>query len=237
MNRRGKPEQIFSDCGTNFKGTTKELKIETRKMSEFATKEGIIWDFNPPASPHMGGVWERAVRTVKNVMYSMIKNTVLTEFQLITILTEIESVVNNRPLTHVSDSPDDFEALTPNHFLIGRYNTSGAVIQDIDGDESSRKKWKQVVAITKQFWKRWLLEYLPTLQSRSKWQTNQTNIKPGTLVILKDDNLPRGRWPLGRIVDVMPSEDGVVRVIRIKMAGGVYVRPVVKIFPLECSSQ
>ena len=66
-------------------------------------------------------------------MFSRIKNTVLTDFQLMTIFTEIEAIINNRPLTYISDKPVDLEPLTPNHLLLGRYN-SGAVIEESDGD-------------------------------------------------------------------------------------------------------
>ena len=85
-----------------------------------------------------------------------------------TIFTEIETIVNNRPLTYVSDNPDNLEPLTPNHLLLSRCN-SGAVIEENDGDISSRRRWKQVVTISDQFWKRRLIEYLPTFQSRGKW--------------------------------------------------------------------
>ena len=114
------------------------MKIEARKFKEFLSDKGTTWNFHPPASSHMGGMWERGIKTVKDVLYSMRKGTVLTEFQLRTIFTEIEAIVNNRPLTHVIDSPDDFEALTPKHFLLGRFNATGEVCQDADGDESSR---------------------------------------------------------------------------------------------------
>ena len=145
MNRRGRPDEIFSNGGTNFKGTFQQLKIEARKVKEFSADKCVPWIFNPPASPHMVGVWERGIKTVKGVLYSMIKSTVLAEFQLCTIFTEIEVIVNNRPLTHVNDSPDDFETLTPNHFFLERFNTTGEVCQDADGDESSRRKWIQAV--------------------------------------------------------------------------------------------
>ena len=105
----------------------------------------------------MGGIWERIIRTVKNVMFSMIKNTVLTDFQLMTIFTEIEAIVTSRPLPYVSDNPDNIEPLTPNHLLLGRYN-SKTVIEENDGDIASRRRWKQVAAIPNQFWKRWLIE-------------------------------------------------------------------------------
>ena len=114
-------------------------------------------------------MWERGIKTVNDVLYSMKTSKVLTEFQMYTIFTEIEAIVNNRPLTHVSNSSDHFKALTPNYFFLGRFNTMGKICQDVVGDESSERKWKQVVAITKQFWKKWLSEYLPTLQQRDKW--------------------------------------------------------------------
>ena len=224
MSRRERPGEKFSGCGTNFKGTVQELKIKARKVKEFSADKGTAWNFNPPASPHIGGVWKGEIKTVKDILYSMIKSTVLTEFQLCTIFTEIEAIVKNRLLTHVSNNPDDFESLTPNHFLLGRFITTGKVSQDADSDESSRRKWKQVVTITKQFWKRWLSEYFSTLQQRNKCQTNQVNIKNEALVIVKGDNLTRGKWPLSRITDVLPLEDGIVRVVRVKTAEGEYVR-------------
>ena len=89
MNRRGRPDEIFSDCGTTFKGTVQELKIEVRKVKEFSADKGTTWNFKSPASPHMGGVWERGIKTVKDVLYSMTKGAVLTEFQLCTILQKL----------------------------------------------------------------------------------------------------------------------------------------------------
>ena len=99
----------------------------------------------------MGGEWERGIKTVEDVLCDMIKSTVLTEIQLCKMFKENEVIVNNRPLTTVSDSPDVFEAETPNHFPLGRFNNMGEVCQVADGDKSSGRKWKQVVAITKQF--------------------------------------------------------------------------------------
>ena len=99
-----------------------------------------------------------------------------------TIFTEIEATVNNRPLTYVSENPENLEPLTLNYLLAGRYN-GGAVTQENDGDISSRRRCKQVVAISNQFPKRWLIEYLPTLQSRRKWNVNQINFESGTTAL------------------------------------------------------
>ena len=80
MNRSGRPEEIFSDFGTNFKGKVKELKIEARKVKEFSADKSITKNFNPPASLHIGRVCEREIKTVKDGLCSMIKSTELTEF-------------------------------------------------------------------------------------------------------------------------------------------------------------
>ena len=92
ISRRQKPKKLHSDCGTNFKGAAKELKEKLKKLNqtkigEFCTSKEIEWNFNPPSAPHMGGAWERLVRTVKTSMKFILKNLVLTEFQLITFIT------------------------------------------------------------------------------------------------------------------------------------------------------
>ena len=133
VNRRGKPRDVHSDCNINLKETTSELNIKIKRIKKYSSNKQITWHFNPPAAPYMVRIWERIVKTVKNVMFSRIKNTVLTDFQLMTIFTEIEAIINNRPLTYISDKPVDLEPLTPNHLLLGRYN-SGAVIEESDGD-------------------------------------------------------------------------------------------------------
>ena len=132
VNRRGKPRDVHSDCNINLKETS-ELNIKIKRIKKYSSNKQITWHFNPPAAPYMVRIWERIVKTVKNVMFSRIKNTVLTDFQLMTIFTEIEAIINNRPLTYISDKPVDLEPLTPNHLLLGRYN-SGAVIEESDGD-------------------------------------------------------------------------------------------------------
>ena len=85
----------------------------------------IEWKFIPPSAPHMGGAWEHLVRSVKNALKVIFKDQTPPEEVLSTALTEIEHTINSRPLTHVSIDPDDLEALTPNHFLIG--SSSGEV--------------------------------------------------------------------------------------------------------------
>ena len=123
INRRGRPSLIVSDCGTNFRGAVNELQIQISKFDHSKVgnkmaKQQFQWLFNPPSSPHMGGVWERMIRTVKEAMFSIVKDRVLTDFQMLTLFSEVENIVNNRPLTYLSENHEDLEALTPNHFLI-----------------------------------------------------------------------------------------------------------------------
>ena len=75
VNRRGKPRDVYSDCDTNLKGTTSELNIKIQRINEYSSNEQITWHFNPPAAAHMGGIWEKIIRTVKNIMFSMMKNS------------------------------------------------------------------------------------------------------------------------------------------------------------------
>ena len=104
-------------------------------------------------------------------------------------------------------------------------------------DVSSRKKWKQVQALRKMFWDRWRREYLPTLTTRGKWRNHTTNLRIGELVIICDDDTKRTKWPLGRITNIMPGNDDIVRVAEVKTSNGTYTRPVAKLCRLEDESE
>ncbi|XP_064107904.1 uncharacterized protein LOC135216464 [Macrobrachium nipponense] len=125
VSRRGHPKVIRCDNGTNFHGAERELKaaldeMEEKKIEKYLSHHHIEWKFNPPAASHMGGCWERQIRTVRKVLSALVKEfgERLNDESLRTLLCEVESIVNSRPLTTVSDSVDDLEPLTPNHLLI-----------------------------------------------------------------------------------------------------------------------
>ena len=185
----------------------------------------------------MGGAWERLVRSVKEVMTAIMTDRVPTDPQLYTFLTEVERIINSRPLTHVSDDCKDLEALTPNHLLLGVHRNWEYVNDTNERDITSRKRWRQVQALADIFWYRWKREYLPELTKRTCWKDKTTNFKVDELVLLKDDDLRRGKWPLARITKLMPGDDGVVRVVQVRTKDGFYVRPVAKILKLEDNSE
>ena len=121
--RRGKPEKIMSDNGGNFVGAQKEMKLANKEWNqevihEFLLQNNVKWLFNPPYSSHRGGVWERCIRSVRRILSSLLKEQTLDDESCYTLLCEVESIMNGRPITKISDDPKDFSALTPNHLLL-----------------------------------------------------------------------------------------------------------------------
>jgi hypothetical protein len=163
---------------------------------------------------------------VKSALRAVLPKQLVAESILRTALVEIEAVLNSHPLTQNSADPDDFTAITPNHFLIGRADNVIPPVSVSSKEINSRKRWRQVQVIADHVSRRWLQEYLPTLTLRSKWSKEVRNVNIGDLVLLVDDNLPRGAWELARVVDVYPGDDGRVRTALVKTPRTTYVRPV-----------
>ncbi|XP_077287536.1 uncharacterized protein LOC143912178 [Arctopsyche grandis] len=127
--RRGRPNTIYSDNATNFVGASRELvnlvkliyeRPHEEKLLRYVASEGIRWKFNPPRAPHMGGLWEAAVKSMKIHLNKVLKATTLNFESFCTVLTQIEACMNSRPLSPLSSDPLDLLPLTPGHFLIGR---------------------------------------------------------------------------------------------------------------------
>ena len=238
MNRRGHPNLIVSDCGSNFRGADKELRaclkeLDQEKIKTFAANRRVKWQFNPPNAPHMGGAWERLVRSVKKALKAILKGRLVDDFSLATIFTEAESIMNSRPLTATSDDINDLEALTPNHFLLGHASPNLPPGIFYGTDISNRKRWRQVQVLTEHIWRRFQREYLPTLTRRPKWRSSEATVQYGDLVLVQDQNSARGKWPLARIIKLFPGQDGRTRVAEVKTESGTYIRPVAKLHILE----
>lgn len=234
--RRGQPVCIWSDNGTNLCSADRELRkalneVDDDEIKKNCLAQNIDWKFIAPASPHMGGAWERMVRTVKQTLKIILRERIPKLEVLQTVLIEAENIVNSRPLTYVSSNENDFESITPNHFLIGTSSIvkpPGIFEQKFD----LRKQWRFAQQLVDRFWHRWVREYLPTLTARSKWLQETRNIEVGEVVVLMDNQLPRNNWPLGRITAVYPGKDQKVRVVDIKTNTGTYRRSVSKICPI-----
>lgn len=240
--RRGRCSDIYSDCGTNFTGTNNALrKIVTQffednktrqDITHFCTPLEIKFHFSPPAAPHMGGLWESAVKSIKHHLRRVMGSTILSLEEFMTLTTQIESILNSRPLIPLSQDIEDLNVLTPAHFLLGS-NPGQVPEEDLSAKSLSQlKRWELVQAFAQRIWKRWSQEYLNTLQQRAKWQTPAKNIANGDLVLIKSENTSPLHWPIGRILETFPGKDGVVRTAKVKTSTGHLVRPAVKLFPL-----
>ncbi|XP_015930971.2 uncharacterized protein [Parasteatoda tepidariorum] len=236
--RRGKPDQIHSDCGTNYVGAYRELKrlmaslSSDERLQGYLAKENIIWKFNPPAAPHHGGLWKSTVKSMKSHIKKTVGEQILTYEEFLTLIAEVEACLNSRPLTPLSDDPADCEALTPGHFLIGTSLTS-VPNSDISKEViTTLQGWKLMRRMIKEFWKRWSTDYLSTLQRRAKWLQVKGNLAVNELVLIKDDDLPPLKWKLGHVLETFPGADGKIRVVRLKTANGELKRPIVKLCPL-----
>ena len=152
------------------------------------------------------------IRSVQQILKAILKEQLVSDEVLSTVMAEAVNILNSRPLTYNSDSPLDDQPLTPNHLLHLR-PCPGLPPGIFDKDDlSCRCAWRQAQYLANLFWRRWTSEYLPTLLERKKWNTPRRNLEVGDLVLLADESFPRGKWPLGRIVEVMPSRDGLVKV-------------------------
>jgi len=232
MSRRGKPELIRSDNGTNFVGAQRELKeLSQQRIGDYLRKNETEWVFSTPTASHHGGVWERMIKSVKIVLYFITKEQVLTDEALHTLLCEAEAIVNSRPITSVSDDPKDDGPLTPNHLLMMRPGLEEPPGRFVMQDQY-RKRWRQIQYLADLFWRRWLKEYLPALQERSKWLHQTRNLKVGDVVLLVTDT-HRGQWPLARVVEVKTSADGMVRSVKVLANGSTLDRPINKVCLLE----
>ena len=145
-----------------------------------------------------------------------------------TLFCEAEAVVNSRPLTKVNDDPTCLQPLSPSTILTLK-GSVGPMTETNPKDLYVRRRWRQVQYLADVFWKRWMREYVPLLQERQKWHVRRRDLKPGDVVMTLDEKLPRGTWPLGRVMEVIKSSDGQVRSVKVKTESSVYHRPVNKL--------
>lgn len=148
---------------------------------------------------------------IRNILRSVLQQQQLDDDGLNTVLCEIEAILNDRPITKLSDDPKDLEPLTPNHILLMKGKPSLPPRLFDPQDMYLKRRWKQAQYISDLFWKRWIREYLPLLQERQKWNQRKKNLKPGDMVIIMDSSAPRGSWPLGKVPETIHDKKGLVR--------------------------
>ena len=211
--RRGPVRQVRSDQGTNFIGVMNELQQAVTELNHERIRKELLsnncdWvEFKPnvPHASHMGRVWERQIRSVRNVLASLLESH------------EAEAIVNCRPLAvNTINSSQYPEPLTPNHLL----TMKSKVVMPPPGhlqrtDLYLNKRWPRVQYLANKFWNRWKKEFVQSLQPRQKWIAVGRNLQVNDIVTVMDENLPRNRWKLARVQEAFPSDDGLVRKVKI----------------------
>jgi len=199
----------------------------------YLLKHNIDWIFNPPGASTMGGSWERQIRTVRKVLASLLQENsgYLDDETLRTLFCEIEAIVNSRPLTTVSD--DDLDPLTPNHAL---GIETGVIIPPPGIFQRDhvymRKRWKRVQYLADLFWNKWKKEYLCSLQTRQKWNTQRRNMQLNDVVLIKNENYPRNEWLMGKVITLEKDDKNDVRSVILKTKNGELRRPINKLVTL-----
>lgn len=234
--RRGIPALLYTDNGTNFIGAEKEIKRLNRQMFEqnnaltrLFSEKHIEFRTIPARASHMGGIWERAVGSVKYHLRRVLKDTKLNARHFDHVLKQIEACLNSRPLWNVSPEIDDTEVLTPSHFFnfqaintLPRPDVMHIPLNRLD-------QYQYLYRLYNSFWRVWNKEYLHQLQARVKWHKQEPNTIIGQIVLISEDNLPPSKWALGRITNVYPGQDGLVRAVEVLCGKTTLRRPIHKL--------
>ena len=163
-------------------------------------------------------------------MYAVLDNRSVKENVLSNTMCLVEQTVNARPLTQVSSDATNLEAITPNHFLLDNKNLQLPYLSGAELFVDHRKLFRQTQAYADLIWDRFRKEYLPTLNSRKKWQTTtDRSLQQGDLVWLVEDSDKRRYSNLDRITETFHGSDGLIRSAETRTKDGYYKRPAVKL--------
>ena len=247
--RRGLPQKLFSDNGRNFIGTRNDMirlqeiinkDCNEKSIGNFVSQLGIEWPTITPRAPHFGGLWEAAIKSMKRHLRRKVRLHVLSFEELNTVVIQIDSILNSRPLAAMSNDPNDLQPITPAHFLLGRpANDIPSAFDNMDENISLTQRFKLLERIKRSFWKSWYRDYLVILQVRKKWLASRPSFAEGDLVLIAEDDMPPPRWQMARIEKLYTGNDDISRVVKLKTSNGNLIRPVVKIrrLPIQNPNQ
>lgn len=241
ISRRGPVERLYSDHGTNFVGA----KAYLHELQQFLNSDAftsdfraelannrISWEMIPPNAPHFGGGWEAAIKSFKTHLFRVIGSQILTYEELLTVLCQVEAILNSRPLGILSEDPSEPLPLTPAHFLNMTPLAYFPSVNEPEINQNLLSRYMLLDRLVHSYWRRWRDEYLHTLQLRGKWNTDACPVKEGMLVLIRDDNSQPLHWPMGIIQQTYTGKDGLIRVVLVKTKTGTFKRPVVRLCPL-----
>ncbi|GFR16139.1 integrase catalytic domain-containing protein [Trichonephila clavata] len=244
--RRGNCNVIYSDNARTFKAAEKELAyfaniLKDREFQNFVADKGIHWKFIVERAPWWGGFYERLVKTIKDPLRKILGKALLMFEELSTILSEVEVIVNHRPLTYVENDPGEPEPLTPAHFLELGYGDSKYPIHFIElidattARESYKKRKTYRTLLLKQLWRRWKEQYLLQLKTVNHFKTPSVhkNLKLNDIVLVEGNVKSKLLWELGIIKEIFIGRDNNVRSCLVKTSKGLFKKPIQLLYPLE----
>ena len=235
---------MISDNATTYTAAANHLRklFNSPAVLEALSRRGTEWPFIPARAPWYGGFWERLIGLTKTSLKKILGRRFVSMETLQTIVTEIEAVLNDRPLTHVSSNLHDLEPLTASHLLYGRKMTSLPYPEHYTDDDVTVVQSDQTTLthrsrtqanIISQFWKRWRSEYLTALREYHKTTgSREERIRVRDVVQIHDEG-PRSRWSLAVVEELITGNDGSVRAAKMKTKQGFTTRPIVKLYPIE----
>lgn len=235
INKNGRPSIIYSDNGGTFIGTENYFRcLDWDRIVKECGVLKIVWKFNPPTAAWWGGWWERLILLMKIILGRQRLN----HEELFTCVTHVESIMNSRPLTYVSEDSEDLIPLTPSHFLrdVTETRTPEIILNSAD---DLRKRYRYQQDLKEQLRSRFRKEYLGVLVQRGN-NDQIKEVKVGDIVLVELENKKRILWPMAKIVEELPGQDGHLRLVRLAVSkNGIsktMIRPLQRLFPLEIST-
>lgn len=249
--RRGLPSTLISDNAKTFKASSKEIEklVKSPEVQRYLSNSRVTWKFIIEKAPWWGGFWERLIQSVKRSIKKTVGRTSLGYDELNTLVVEVESLINSRPLTYIYDDEESIShPLTPSHLI------SGHRISAMPNDEyfeimsthnTLTRRQRHHKQLLQQFSKQWKREYLLSLRENSTARSvsgNRTAITVGDIVILKNDSTSRAFWKLGKVEQLIPGKDGKVRAAIVKVSSGngknqLLKRVIQHLIPIEVRSE
>ncbi|XP_070571136.1 uncharacterized protein [Ptychodera flava] len=236
---------MISDNATTYLSAANELRelFDSSYVKQYMANKRVEWSFIPKRAPWFGGFWERMIGLTKNIIKKVLGRAFITFDEMNTIITEIETTLNDRRITYLSSNSDDAISLTPSHMLHGRVptNVPHPLVDDTEisdpsfgNEDDLRKCYLRITQLQEHFWRRWTTEYLTALHEHHKIHGKTDNdIRIGDVVLVHSDTSRRINWELATVEKLNYGNDGIIRSAGIRTANGHTNHPIIKLYPLK----
>ena len=227
--RRGIPEMLITDNASTYKRANKLLIVlfKRREVQAYLANQHITWHYNLELAPWWGGFYERHVGLVKKSLKRILGKALLTLEEIMTILCDIEGVLNSRPITYI-ETDGIGHALTPSHLVCGKRlstlptcSAEDELIEYPEDQSTFTRRMIYLSTLMKNYWKSWLNDYIVNLREFHNCKAKKAGhpmIEESDVVIIKEDNVHRGNWRLARVDKLLKGTDGEIRGAEIVVA-------------------